>query len=56
MVNINASDYQHFELHPSEETKLVMKILQLAGIAIKDPNLYQIAGAEDNKNIQQEKQ
>ena len=56
VVNINASDYQSFELHPSEETKLVMKILQLAGIAIKDPNLYQIAGAEDNKNIQQEKQ
>jgi len=56
VVNINASDYQNFELHPSEETKLVMKILQLAGIAIKDPNLYQIAGAEDNKNIQQEKQ
>ena len=56
VVNTNASDYQNFELHPSEETKLVMKILQLAGIAIKDPNLYQIAGAEDNKNIQQEKQ
>ena len=56
VVNTNASDYQNFELHPSEETKLVMKILQLASIAIKDPNLYQIAGAEDNKNIQQEKQ
>lgn len=45
-----------FELHPSEETKLVIKILALAGVAIKDPSLYQIAGAEDNKNIQQEKQ
>ena len=46
----------NFELHPSEETKLVIKILGLAGVAIKDPSLYQIAGAEDNKNIQQEKQ
>ena len=45
-----------FELHPSEETKLVIKILQLAGIAMKDPNLYQVGAAEDNKNIQQEKQ
>ena len=45
-----------FELHPSEETKLVIKILGLAGITLKDPGLYQIAGAEDNKNIQQEKQ
>tara|TARA_R100000655_G_scaffold7437_2_gene20063 strand:+ start:3459 stop:4163 length:705 start_codon:yes stop_codon:yes gene_type:complete len=45
-----------FELHPSEETKLVIKILSLAGITLKDPALYQIAGTEDNKNIQQEKQ
>ena len=45
-----------FELHDSEETKLVIKILGLAGITLKDPSLYQIAGAEDNKNIQQEKQ
>ena len=45
-----------FELHPSEETKLVIKILSLSGITLKDPSLYQIAGAEDNKNIQQEKQ
>ena len=47
---------EDFELHPSEETKLVIKILGLAGITLKDPGLYQIAGAEDNKNIQQEKQ
>jgi hypothetical protein len=46
----------NFELHPSEETKLVIKILGLAGIALKDPSLYQIGTAEDNKNIQQEKQ
>ena len=45
-----------FELHPSEEVNLVIKILGLAGITLKDPNLYQIAGAEDKKNIQQEKQ
>jgi hypothetical protein len=45
-----------FELHDSEETKLVIKILSLAGVTLKDPNLYQIATAEDNKNIQQEKQ
>ena len=56
LVNIHASDYQSFELHPSEETKLVIKILGLAGITLKDPALYQAATAEDNKNIQQEKQ
>ena len=46
----------NFELHNSEEVNLVIKILGLAGITLKDPGLYQIAGAEDNKNIQQEKQ
>ena len=56
LSNPNASDYQDFELHASEETKLVIKILQLAGITLKDPSLYQIATTEDNKNIQQEKQ
>ena len=45
-----------FELHASEETKLVMKILQLAAIEMKDNDLYQIASSEDIKNIQQEKQ
>tara|TARA_R110002020_G_scaffold18782_4_gene65166 strand:- start:1542 stop:2243 length:702 start_codon:yes stop_codon:yes gene_type:complete len=46
----------NFELHPSEETELVIKILSLAGITIKDQGLYQIAAGEDVKNIQQEKQ
>jgi len=45
----------NFQLHPSEETNLVVKILALAGIAIKDQSLYQAAAGEDNKNIQQEK-
>ena len=52
----DSTNSDNFELHPSEETKLVIKILQLAGITLKDPALYQAAGAEDNKNIQQEKQ
>ena len=46
----------NFQLHPSEETELVLKILTLAGIVMKEPQLYQIAAAEDAKNIQQEKQ
>jgi hypothetical protein len=52
----NSGPSVDFELHVSEESKLVIKILTLAGITLKDPALYQIAGAEDNKNIQQEKQ
>jgi len=56
LLNATALDYQDFDLHPSEETKLVVKILTLAGLTLKDPNLYQAAAGEDVKNIQQEKQ
>jgi len=45
----------NFELHASEETELVIKILALAGIVLKDPGLYQIGSAEEVKNVQQEK-
>ena len=45
----------NFELHLSEENNLVHKILELAGIVMKDANLYQIASQEEIKDIQQEK-
>lgn len=54
MYNSNAS--VNFQLHESEETELVIKILALAGIMLKDPNMYQTASAEDAKDSQQEKQ
>ena len=56
LYNGTATDLQDFELHVTEQVDLVIKILTLAGVTLKDPNLYQIAAAEDNKNIQQEKQ
>ena len=56
LFNGPAVDRQDFELHDSEETELVIKILGLASMTLKDPNLYQITGSEDLKNIQQEKQ
>ena len=44
-----------FELHPSEETELVIKILELSGILIKDLALYQVINQEEQETIQQEK-
>ena len=44
-----------FELHSAEENVLVVKILQLAGINIKDASLVQLAAQEEVKKIQQEK-
>ena len=50
----NANGSVDFELHPSEETNLVNKILQLAGITMGN-ELYQVASQEEVKDIQQEK-
>lgn len=46
---------QNFELHASEETDLVIKILALAGLVTKDPDIYTAATQEDANNTQQEK-
>ena len=50
----NANTTTHFDLHQSEETELVIKILELAGVQIKDPQVYQIAAQEEAQNVQQE--
>ena len=47
---------QDFELHVSEEVNLVNKILQLAGVSIKDAGLTQLAGNKDRFITQQQKQ
>tara|TARA_R100000734_G_C3319096_1_gene114259 strand:+ start:51 stop:1211 length:1161 start_codon:yes stop_codon:yes gene_type:complete len=51
----NASAATNFELHRSEEVNLINRILVLAGLAIEDAGLLQAAGAEEIKDIQQEK-
>ena len=51
----NAARATDFELHVSEETNLVNKILELAGIILNKPGLVQIADSEDIKRIQQQK-
>jgi hypothetical protein len=44
-----------FELHASEETELVIKILELASLASKELAVTQIATQEEVRNTQQEK-
>ena len=51
----NANTSTNFELHQSEESELVLKILELAGMSIKDPMLADYANKEDMVNVQQEK-
>jgi hypothetical protein len=52
----NASRSTNFQLHASEETELVNKILGLAGIVINKPDLAQAGAALDNAKLSQEKQ
>jgi len=56
LYNPSASDHQDFEIHSSEENKLVTKVLQYAGITIKDPQLVQAATAQETIKEQQQKQ
>ena len=52
----NANETTDFYLHKSEETNLVVDILELAGITLNKPGLVQIAQNEKNSRITQEKQ
>ena len=51
----DANSSVNFALHPSEETELVIKILELAGVLIKDLSIYQVFNGEEQQKIQQEK-
>jgi len=55
LFNSSANDLRDFDLHFSEEKNLVNKILQLAGVAIKNPDLVQMTGQKEALNIQQTK-
>ena len=55
LYNSAAADHQNYELHPSEETTLVNKILTYAGLVIKQADVIQVADAKENKKITQEK-
>ena len=53
---LNDSNSQDFELHPSEESELIYRILALAGISIERPQLIQAAIGLEGAKVQQEKQ
>jgi len=50
-ANMGSTD---FELHNSEETDLVIKILGYAGVIIKDPLVVQVAQQQEVNNINQD--
>lgn len=54
MFNQSATDYQDFELPISDEPMLVVKILQYAGISIREPEVYKTMSAMEAQENQQE--
>jgi hypothetical protein len=52
---INPTGSTQFELHPSEQSEVVIKILMYAGIIIRDPQIVQAAAQEAAMNEQNEK-
>jgi len=49
----NPASSVNFELHPVEQTEIILRILMYAGVIVKDPQLIQSAGqqvAMDNQN------
>lgn len=52
----NSSLSTNFELHQSEQTELVIRILEYAGIVIRDPQVIQIAAQKAQQDNMNEKQ
>ncbi len=49
VFNQSSTDYQDFELPIDDETRLVYRILQMAGMSIREGDVYQYANAEEKE-------
>ncbi|UCD07209.1 MAG: hypothetical protein JSW41_05290 [Candidatus Aenigmatarchaeota archaeon] len=51
----SAADFQDFELSIEDEVTLVLKILQYAGVSIREAEVYGFANSEETQDIAEEK-
>ena len=54
LFNPDADDYQDFELPKAYEPEIVNRILQYAGVSIRELEVYNYAAGEENINTQKE--
>jgi hypothetical protein len=52
--NASAGDYQDFEIHPSDENRLIVKILGYAGVSIREQDVVTYAETKELQNKQTE--
>jgi hypothetical protein len=55
IFNQSASDYQDFELPENDETNLIIKILQYAGVSIREAEIVAMAKQEELQNNEEKK-
>ena len=55
IANPSDNQYKNFELHPSEESELVVKILAYAGVIIRAADITQAAAAKEQQIMQSER-
>tara|TARA_R110000765_G_scaffold157527_1_gene260829 strand:+ start:195 stop:914 length:720 start_codon:yes stop_codon:yes gene_type:complete len=55
LYNASPNKTTHFQHHAAEETELVMRILELAGVIIEDPNVVQYANKKVTEKTQAKK-
>jgi len=48
--NGSSDDYQDFEIHPSDEHRLIIKILGFAGVSIREIDIVQYAEMQEAQN------
>lgn len=53
MFDQSQPDYQDFELPLEDETNLIMKILQYAGVSIREPEVYSFGSVNDDSTPRQ---
>lgn len=56
VFNQSQPDYQDFEIPIDDEPKLVLRILQMAGLSIREYEIYKAAEAEEQFDKQEERQ
>lgn len=54
MFDQTQSDYQDFEVRPEDEVTLVIKILEYAGISIRESDVYTFAKTEEREKMAQQ--
>jgi hypothetical protein len=54
VFNQSSADYQDFEVPLEDEATLILKILQYAGVSIRESDVYQFGNSEELQDIQEQ--